>query len=191
MRRILAAIALICLLGLTGCAPRTDEPLTKETAVRFELTDGRSFVITVMPAYAPLTATAFVRLVREGYYDGKIVHRIRPNFVVQMGQPLEGGMPPTVTGEFSANGHPNALSHTRGTVSLARATSYDSGSSQFFICLTDQTRLDGNYAAFGRVTEGMEVIDSFAKLELVYSPALREVSSPVDPPTIARAYVIE
>ena len=117
---------------------------------------------------APITVTNFVKLAREGFYDGLTFHRVVPGFVLQGGDPEgngTGGSGESIKGEFSANGVENNLSHTRGALSMARAQPYDSASSQFFIVLDDSAAasLDGSYAAFGYVTEGMEVVDKLCE----------------------------
>lgn len=115
---------------------------------------------------APLTVTNFVKLVQEGFYDGLTFHRIMDGFMMQGGDPLgngTGGSEETIKGEFSENGVKNDLSHTRGAISMARSSAMDSASSQFFIVQTDSTFLDGSYAAFGYVTEGIEIVDKICK----------------------------
>ena len=113
---------------------------------------------------APETVANFVSLAREGFYDGLTFHRIIEGFMIQGGDPNgdgTGGSEATIKGEFSENGVENDLSHTRGAISMARSdVSYDSASSQFFIVQEDSTYLDGSYAAFGYVTEGMDVVDA-------------------------------
>lgn len=111
---------------------------------------------------APETVDNFISLAESGFYDGLTFHRIWEGFMMQGGAPNgdgTGGSGTTITGEFSANGHDNTLSHTRGTVSMARAKDYNSASSQFFIVQEDSTYLDGEYAAFGKVVSGMEIVD--------------------------------
>lgn len=115
---------------------------------------------------APITVTNFMGLVQDGFYDGLTFHRVAAGFVIQGGDPLGtgmGGSDENIKGEFSANGVENPLSHTRGAVSMARSQANDSASSQFFIVQEDSTFLDGNYACFGYVTEGMEVVDSICE----------------------------
>ncbi|MBQ6395185.1 MAG: peptidylprolyl isomerase [Atopobiaceae bacterium] len=107
---------------------------------------------------APITVANFARLADEGFYSGTVFHRIIPGFMAQGGADLFGSQP-SIVGEFSENGRPNTISHVRGVISMARAQDYNSASTQFFICHGDASYLDGNYAAFGRVTSGMEVID--------------------------------
>ena len=112
---------------------------------------------------APITVTNFVKLVQENFYDGLTFHRIIENYMMQGGDPLgngTGGSEETIKGEFSNNGIDNDISHTRGTISMARTSDPDSASSQFFIMQADTPFLDGDYAAFGHVTEGMEIVDA-------------------------------
>ena len=112
---------------------------------------------------APVTTENFVSLAQEGFYDGLTFHHIYDGFMIQGGDPNgngTGGSEQTIQGEFSKNGVENNLSHTRGAVSMARSQDYNSASSQFFIVHRDSTFLDGSYAAFGYVTEGMEVVDA-------------------------------
>ena len=127
-----------------------------------------SFVITLYPDVAPITCENFEKLVKDGFYDGLKFHRVVEDFMAQGGDPKgdgTGGSTDTIKGEFSQNGVENTLSHTRGVVSMARSNDPDSASSQFFICYGDESFLDGQYAAFGKVTEGMEEVDSFLKVE--------------------------
>ena len=114
------------------------------------------------PVAAPITVANFVKLAEEGFYDGLTIHRIQDDFMIQGGCTKgdgTGGSDTKIKGEFSANGHANDLSHTRGVISMARSADKNSASSQFFICDADSTFLDGQYAAFGYVTEGMDIID--------------------------------
>lgn len=127
-----------------------------------------SFVITLYPDIAPITCENFENLVEEGFYDGLTFHRVVDDFMAQGGDPNgngTGGSDQTIKGEFSENGVENTLSHTKGIVSMARSSDNDSASSQFFICYTNCSFLDGSYAAFGEVTEGMEVVESFLEVE--------------------------
>lgn len=116
---------------------------------------------------APITVTNFVKLVKEGFYNGLTFHRIIDGFMIQGGDPLGtgmGGSSEKIKGEFIANGVANSISHVRGVISMARAGySYDSASSQFFIVHEDSTFLDGQYASFGKVTKGMEIVDKIAE----------------------------
>ena len=111
---------------------------------------------------APITVSNFINLVKEGFYDGLTFHRIMTGFMIQGGDPEgtgQGGSDKTIKGEFSLNGVENPLSHTRGAISMARSKANNSASSQFFIVHEDSTFLDGQYAAFGYVTDGMDIVD--------------------------------
>ena len=115
---------------------------------------------------APITVENFANLVNKGYYDGLTFHRIISGFMIQGGDPEGnglGGSDKEIKGEFSANGVKNTISHTRGVISMARAQSYNSASSQFFIMHKDAPYLDGSYAAFGHVTEGIEIVDKICE----------------------------
>jgi len=118
-----------------------------------------------MPEYAPKTTAFFLELVKDKYYNGLTFHRAVDGFMIQGGSPEGdgiGGCGRTVKGEFASNGFENKLSHTRGVISLARTNLKDSASGQFFIMHADGTYLDGEYAAFGKVVEGMEIVDEIA-----------------------------
>lgn len=143
----------------------------ENTKVKVKMENGGEFVIELMPKYAPKTAANFEKLVQEGFYDGLIFHRVIDGFMAQGGDPTGtgmGGSKETIPGEFSGNGFDqNTLSHQRGVVSMARSSNPDSASSQFFICYDDASFLDGQYAAFGRVTEGMDTVDAFLEVKRV------------------------
>ena len=133
--------------------------------IKIEMEKGGIITIELDKAAAPLSAANFERLVGEGFYDGLIFHRVISGFMIQGGDPGGtgmGGSKEKIKGEFAINGHKNPLSHKRGTVSMARSGEPNSASSQFFICHADATFLDGQYAAFGVVTDGMEVVDKIA-----------------------------
>lgn len=115
---------------------------------------------------APITVTNFVKLAKEGFYDGLTFHRIIKGFMMQGGDPTgtgAGGSDKEIKGEFAQNGVKNNISHVRGVISMARSQLYDSASSQFFIVHEDSTFLDGQYAGFGHVTEGMEIVDKICE----------------------------
>ena len=119
---------------------------------------------------APITVSNFAKLVNDGFYDGLTFHRIIEGFMIQGGDPLgngTGGSDENIKGEFAMNGVQNSISHVRGTISMARATSYNSASSQFFIMQEDTPSLDGQYAAFGKVTDGIEIVDKICEDTLV------------------------
>lgn len=129
--------------------------------------NGQSFVITLYPEVAPITCENFQKLVEQGFYNGLTFHRVVDEFMAQGGDPLgngTGGSEELIKGEFASNGVDNSISHKRGIVSMARSMDPDSASSQFFICYADCSFLDGDYAAFGEVTEGMEVVDGFLEV---------------------------
>lgn len=153
-----------------------------------------SFVITLYPEYAPETCKNFEKLVGEGFYDGLTFHRVVNDFMAQGGDPLgngTGGSDEKIKGEFSQNGVENPLSHKRGVVSMARSSDFNSASSQFFICYNDDcTFLDGQYAAFGEVTEGMEVVDGFLNVERTQNSG-GEYAVPKIPIKITSAKMIE
>lgn len=115
---------------------------------------------------APISTTNFICLARDGFYDGLTFHRIMDGFMIQGGDPLgngTGGAEWEIRGEFDANGIPNKISHKRGVISMARAKNMDSASSQFFIVQADSDFLDGQYAGFGHVTEGLDIVDAICK----------------------------
>ena len=115
---------------------------------------------------APITVENFIKLAEDGFYDGLTFHRIISGFMIQGGDPMGNGMggaDENIKGEFAVNGVDNPLSHQRGVISMARSMNYDSASSQFFICHADASFLDGQYAAFGQVTDGIEVVDAICE----------------------------
>ena len=115
---------------------------------------------------APITAENFLNYCKNGFYNNTIFHRVIDGFMIQGGDPNgdgTGGAEDTIKGEFSSNGVKNDISHVRGTISMARSTDPDSASSQFFIVQSDSTHLDGDYAAFGHVTSGMDIVDQICK----------------------------
>ncbi len=135
------------------------------TKVKITMESGDAITLELYPEIAPITVENFVSLVKEGFYNGLIFHRVIAGFMIQGGDPLGsgfGGSDKTIKGEFKLNGVENNLSHERGVISMARSQMPNSASSQFFICHADATFLDGQYAAFGRVIEGMETVDEIA-----------------------------
>ena len=130
--------------------------------VRIEMENGDVMRGELYPEIAPITVENFIKLVESGFYDGLIFHRVIPGFMIQGGCPQGTGMGGpgwTIKGEFAANGVENNLKHERGVLSMARAMSPNSGGSQFFIMVEDAPHLDGQYAAFGKIIEGMEAAD--------------------------------
>ena len=139
--------------------------------IRIEMENGGVIRLELYPDKAPITVENFVSLAKDGFYDGLIFHRVIKGFMIQGGDPEgtgTGGAKNKIKGEFKANGVDNDISHVRGVISMARAKAYDSASSQFFIVHQDSTYLDGNYAAFGRVVEGMDVVDEIASVPTDY-----------------------
>lgn len=142
---------------------------------------------------APITVENFLKLAGEGFYDGLTFHRIISGFMIQGGDPNgngTGGSSETIKGEFSENGVENNLSHTRGAISMARSSMKDSASSQFFIVHEDSTFLDGQYACFGYVTEGIEVVDAICEAELSFA-ADGEMVEPESQPVIESIKVVD
>ncbi len=134
--------------------------------VLMKIKDLGTIKLELYPDDAPITVDNFVSLASSGFYDGLIFHRVINDFMIQGGDPTGTGLgspdQKRIKGEFEANGIKNPIKHTRGTISMARSQNYNSASSQFFICHTDCNFLDGQYAAFGRVTEGMDIVDKIA-----------------------------
>ena len=170
---IIASVILLAACGKSGEAGEAGEAAgsgdSKEvTNVTIEMENGGIIKLELYPDIAPITVANFVKLAKSGFYDGLIFHRVINGFMIQGGDPEGtgmGGSDETIKGEFSANGVKNDISHERGVISMARnSRSMDSASSQFFIVQEDSTYLDGQYAAFGRVTEGMDVVDEIASV---------------------------
>lgn len=138
---------------------------TKNPVVTFEMADGKIFKAELYPAIAPNTVNNFLYLVNKGFYNGVIFHRVIEGFMIQGGDPNgvgTGGPGYRIIGEFSSNGFSNPLKHERGVLSMARAGHPDSAGSQFFVMHANAPYLDGQYAAFGKVIEGMETVDAIA-----------------------------
>lgn len=137
-----------------------------------EMENGKKMTLELYPEYAPQTVENFVELANEHFYDGLIFHRVIKNFMIQGGDPLGtgfGGSDKKIKGEFAANGVNNPLRHERGVISMARSQSPNSASSQFFIVHKDLPHLDGQYAAFGKVVDGIDVVDEIASVRTDYN----------------------
>ncbi|MBQ8960504.1 MAG: peptidylprolyl isomerase [Ruminococcus sp.] len=137
-----------------------------------EMANGKKIKIELYPDIAPISCENFEKLVKSGFYDGLTFHRVIPGFMIQGGCPKgngTGGPGWQIKGEFAANGVKNDLKHTRGVLSMARSMMPDSAGSQFFIMHEDAPHLDGNYAAFGKVIEGIEVVDEIAAVRTDYN----------------------
>ena len=179
MRKLLSiCLAALLVLSLAGCGKTSvvgimttsKAPAANEESqgvgthhAEIEIQDYGTITVELDGDAAPITVQNFMDLANAGFYDGLTFHRIISGFMMQGGDPNgngTGGSENTIKGEFSANGVENPLSHTRGAISMARAQAPDSASSQFFICHADSTFLDGQYACFGYVTDGMDVVDA-------------------------------
>ena len=150
----------------TADTSEDEELLTGLHHVTIDVQDYGTISLELDADTAPISVTNFINLANEGFYDGLTFHRIISGFMIQGGDPNgngTGGSEKTIKGEFSANGVENDISHVRGVISMARANDPDSGSSQFFIVHEDSTFLDGQYAAFGHVTDGMDVVDAICE----------------------------
>lgn len=180
---VVGLLALVSIV-LSGCGTSPDPEKTtgKETEAQIDyaadvkenpvvtitMDNDEKIVIELDPAAAPNTVANFISLVEDGFYDGLIFHRVIPGFMIQGGDPAGNGSSGpdyTIKGEFTSNGFENNLKHERGVISMARAQDPDSAGSQFFIMVEEASHLDGNYAAFGKVIEGMETVDAIVAVE--------------------------
>ena len=150
--------------------------------------NGDTMKLELYPEAAPITVENFLKLVEQGFYDGLIFHRVIPEFMIQGGDPQGtgmGGAKDKIKGEFIANGVNNPIKHTRGVISMARSQMPNSASSQFFIMHKDAPHLDGQYAAFGKVVEGIETVDKIAAVKTDFT------DRPLEPQIIKRIYIEE
>ena len=192
IKRMFAVAAATAMLMVTGCGKELDVKSEKKDSAK---QSGNTIVLTLHPDQAPITCQNFQELVESGFYDGLTFHRVVDDFMAQGGDPEGtgmGGSKKTIKGEFTSNGVNNELSHQRGVVSMARSQSPDSASSQFFICYNGNyaSQLDGQYAAFANVTEGMEVVDDFTKVERSVN-SLGELAIPNTPIVMEKVEMIE
>lgn len=156
--------------------------------VKIEMENGKTMLIELYPDVAPITVANFEQLVKEGFYDGLIFHRVIEGFMIQGGDPEGtgmGGSKKNIKGEFRQNGVKNDLKHTRGVISMARSMMPDSASSQFFIMHKDAPHLDGSYAAFGKVVEGIEVVDEIASVDVDFN------DKPVEPQVMKKVTIVD
>ena len=164
---LIALFTIVCMTGCIGDEPEDDSLLKGKHDVVIKVKDYGIIELELDADVAPITVTNFIGLVKDKFYDGLTFHRIMEGFMIQGGDPEgngTGGSPNTIKGEFSSNGIENNISHVRGVISMARnGSDNNSASSQFFIVHKDSTFLDGNYAAFGKVTSGMDVVDKIAE----------------------------
>jgi len=174
---VFALLAVV--LVLTGCGAAKESGQSEENAdysskvkenpiVTITMDNDKKIVIELNPSTAPNTVANFISLAKKGFYDGLIFHRVIPDFMIQGGDPSgngTGGPDYSIEGEFSSNGFKNDLKHERGVISMARSNDPNSAGSQFFIMVKDASNLDGKYAAFGKVIEGMEIVDTIVAAE--------------------------
>ncbi|MFA7637288.1 MAG: peptidylprolyl isomerase [Monoglobales bacterium] len=181
MKKILAILlAAMMAVSFAACNKEKNDEVNTDTTAKQEqvpershvlitMADGGEIKIELIPEYAPKTVENFLSLVKSGFYDGLTFHRVIEGFMIQGGDPEGtglGGSGKYISGEFSLNGYnKNILKHSRGVVSMARSQHPDSASSQFFIMHQDNFNLDGQYAAFGKVISGMDVVDRIAAVE--------------------------
>lgn len=206
MKKIIALIASLALiLALSSCKTKNDEEGTsademggadstlsdtskeEHPMVTISVKDFGDMVFELYPEYAPETVRNFLDLAESGFYKDLTFHRIYKGFMIQGGSTDGMGMAgadKTIKGEFATNGVDNPLSHERGVISMARTSDPDSASSQFFICDEDSTFLDGQYAAFGKLVEGYDVLDAIASVEVTANPYSGEKSQPLVAPVI-------
>ena len=156
--------------------------------VKIEMENGKTILIELYPEIAPITVANFEKLVKAGFYDGLIFHRVIKGFMIQGGDPEGtgmGGAEEKIKGEFRSNGVPNDLKHTRGVISMARSMMPNSASSQFFIIHEDAPHLDGNYAAFGKVIEGIETVDEIASVKVDFN------DKPLEPQVMKKVSIVD
>ena len=185
-------ILLAAMFLLTSCSKTTypNKSISGKHHVEIEVENYGVIKLELDADEAPVTVDNFISLANAGVYNGSTFHRIIAGFCVQGGIPsptYTGGTPSCIVGEFSSNGQPNTLKHERGTISMARADGKNTASSQFFICPEAAPNLDGNYAAFGHVTEGMEIVDQLAQIPSGENGAV----APEDQPKIVEVRVID
>lgn len=164
MKRILSLLTAALLLLLTACG--SSKYASGLHHVEIDIENYGTIALELDADTAPISVENFCSLAEDGFYDGLTFHRIISGFMIQGGDPDgngSGGLDKKIHGEFSANGTENNISHVRGTISMARSDDYNSASCQFFIVHEDSTFLDGNYAGFGHVTSGMEVVDAICE----------------------------
>ena len=156
--------------------------------VKIEMENGKEILIELYPEKAPITVANFEKLVKQGFYDGLIFHRVIKGFMIHGGDPEGtgmGGSDEKIKGEFARNGFNNDLKHTRGVISMARSMMPNSASSQFFIMHEDAPHLDGDYAAFGKVVKGIEVVDEIADVKVDFN------DKPLEPQVMKKVTLVD
>ena len=189
MRKVISVCMMICfMLTISACGTKETPKPTEQ--VSENLLKGKHHAVIDVKDYgtieleldadtAPITVTNFVELAKDGFYDGLTFHRNIEDFMIQGGDPNgngTGGSKHTIKGEFSANGVENNIKHERGVISMARSQAYHNASSQFFIMYEKASHLDGQYAAFGKVTKGLDVLDKLEKVKAIDNNGLVEAS---------------
>ncbi|MGV3488488.1 MAG: peptidylprolyl isomerase [Tuberibacillus sp.] len=176
---LLLILILLLIMAVTGCGNKSNRDQTDSASqypsdvkqnpiMTITMEDGQQIVVELYPQVAPNTVANFISLVKKGYYNGLIFHRVIPGFMIQGGDPKgngTGGPGYAIKGEFIGNGFNNKLKHERGVISMARAQDPDSAGSQFFIMVASGPQLDGQYAAFGKVKKGMSVVDEIVSVD--------------------------
>jgi peptidyl-prolyl cis-trans isomerase B (cyclophilin B) len=176
MKKLGFVLMTLLLLLMAACGNEADDQSSDKPAKKVEknpvvtitMENGKQIKVELYPEIAPNTVANFVSLINDKFYDGLIFHRVIPEFMIQGGDPEgtgTGGPDYAIKGEFSSNGFENLLKHERGVISMARSQAPDSAGSQFFIMVADYPSLDGEYAAFGKVTEGMDAVDEIVSAE--------------------------
>lgn len=191
-KRIISLLLCVAMIfAFAACGGKSDSesendlstnPESSHPQIKVTVKDFGEFTLELYPEYAPKTVENFVKLVREGFYTNSTFHRVVDGFMAQGGQSATGETADSIDGEFKTNGFDkNTLSHERGVISMARTSDKNSASSQFFICYDASTckNLDGDYAAFGKVIDGMEVVDKFTTVERTYN-SIGEKAVPVE-----------
>jgi peptidylprolyl isomerase/peptidyl-prolyl cis-trans isomerase B (cyclophilin B) len=194
-KTIALLLVVICTISFaSSCSKSEKTESTGKPQVQIEMENGDKMVFELYPEYAPETVSNFVSLAESGFYNGLTFHRIIKGFMIQGGDPKgdgTGGSEKTIKGEFSGNGFAqNTLKHTKGVISMARSQSPDSASSQFFIMHADTESLDGQYAAFGKIIKGEDVLDKIAETPVTANPATGENSVPTKPVKIKTITVL-
>ena len=183
-KAIILILLVTVLLGGVYVVVRDGEE--QEPQVTITMEEEGQIILELYPEIAPNTVNNFIHLAEQGFYDGLIFHRVIEDFMIQGGDPEgtgTGGPGYSIKGEFANNGFDNELEHTRGVISMARSRDYDSAGSQFFIIHEDSPHLDGDYAAFGRVIEGLEVVDEIATVATGFQ------DRPLSPPVMEKVEV--
>ncbi len=193
LKRIFYLAVFVLSFILTGCSGGRTGDAVVNPEVTIEMEDGGIIKVELYPNIAPNTVSNFISLVNKGFYNGVVFHRVIPNFMIQGGCPEgigTGGPGYSIKGEFSGNGFKNDLKHTRGVISMARSNHPDSAGSQFFLMTADSPHLDAQYAGFGKVTSGLDVVDAIVsqKRDSRDKPIVQQVMKSVSVNTFGQKY---